>query len=200
MKKLFIAAISLMFIFSLCACNIAHGEPIEPTKTEVVDFDLQEAKRMIESDVGEKFIAEISTKDAVTRQEFDAFVAAMKSQYNDNTPWAMMFFYNTEFEDQSVNMLHLNKNMFYPTIYHENVEIVSAHVTHVYYEDKTLDLILLAIRIEYIGDDGNLKGWYRENVYRKINDTWMFANFTGTQQNFLGEPFTPVYLKLKTKH
>lgn len=198
MKTLTLAAISFIFLITLSSCTrIVYGSQIEPIKTEVTDFNLQEAQKMIKSEVGEKLIVDISTKDAVTRQEFDSFITAMHNQYNDNSPWAMMFFNNTEFEDESVNIIHLNKKMFYPTIYHENIEIVSAKVTHIYYEDETLDLIFLSIRIEYTGEDSNLKGWYRENIYRKVDNTWVFDNFGGSQLNFLGDEFTPVYLKLK---
>lgn len=197
MNKLTHAAISFLFLLSLCSCNYVIGSQIEPIKSEVTEFDLLEAKSIIESEVGEKLIADISTKDAVTRQEFDAFLSAMHNEYNDNSPWALMFFYNTEFEDESVNTLHLTKNMFYPTIYHEDIEIVSANVTHTYYEDETLDLVILTIRVEYTGTDSNLKGWYRENMYRKIDNTWVFDNFGGSQLNFLGDEFTQDYLKLK---
>jgi hypothetical protein len=197
MKRFTFAACVLLLIAVLCSCNY-YGHQIEPVKTEVQDFDLEEAQRMLESSAAEKLIADISVKESVSRQEFDAFISVLQNEYGDNYyPWAAMFFDNREFEDESVNVLYLNDNMFYPTLYHEDIELTSAKITDYFYEDNSLNMSILTIRIEYTGDDANLKEWYRESNYKKIDNTWVFDHFTGPQQNFLGDEFKPDYLKLK---
>ena len=194
MKRLFTTLYSFLFIFTLCSCSNV-GQPLVPIRTDISYLDIQEAKKIIEP--GNKLIADISIKESVTRQQFEQFLSDIKTTYRDDIPWAYMFFYNTEFEDKSVNVLHLNKNMFYPTIYHEDIELTSAKVEDIHYEFKALDMTMLKIKIEYIGGDSRLKGWFREYIYRKTdNNTWAF-DALGGQDNFLGVDFKPDYLKLK---
>lgn len=108
-------------------------------------------------------------------------------------------FDNREIEDNSDHTLHLKEDMFYPTIYHEDIEVVSAKVEDIYYEDKDLDRTTLTIKIEYRGEDYKLQGWYKEYKYRKANsDTWAFYNFEARDHlNFRGDDFKPDYLKIR---
>jgi len=146
---------------------------------------------------GEKLIADISVKDSVSRQEFTAFMMSLKKIYRDDTPWVYMFFDNTEVENEKLDILRLIADMFYPTIYHEDVEITSASVINRYYEDSSLNTSMLTIKISYLGEDSKLRNWYREYIYTKQPDgSWLFSHFDG-QTNFLGDGFKKDYLKLK---
>jgi hypothetical protein len=173
------------------------GHQIEPTKTETAAFDIATATEMIQK--GEKIIADIAIKDTVSRREFNQFLNDLDDSYggSDEIGWEYMFFYNSEFEDEQIATIHLNKTMFYPTIYHKDVEVVSALIENAYYNDKSLNTCILIIREEYLGEDSKLKGWYRENLFQKNDeDKWVFYRFNG-QQNLLGEGITSDYLKLK---
>jgi hypothetical protein len=186
----------IIFTLMICSCG-NNGGKIEPIKTEVIDFDIQIAKQMIER--GEKIIADISVKDTVTREEYYKFLSDMNDAYDgyEDGKWEYMFFYNHEFEDEQIETLHLNKNTFYPTIYHEDVEVVSAQIINSYYQDEYFNTSILVIREEYLGEDSNLKGWHREYLYRKDDeDKWTLWGLRG-QRNFLGGVFTSDYLRLK---
>lgn len=56
---------SFLSIFLLCSCNQVVTQHL-PIKTDVWDFDLHEAKKMIEQ--GDKLIADISKNEYFTRQ------------------------------------------------------------------------------------------------------------------------------------
>ena len=87
-------------------------------------------------------------------------------EYED-VEWEYIFFYNNEIEDKQVETLHLNKTMFYPTVYHEGVGVVSAQIESTYYENEFFNKSVLIIREEYLGEDANLRDWYREYIYQK---------------------------------
>ncbi|SHO54085.1 hypothetical protein [Anaerocolumna xylanovorans] len=196
MRRSFLVFAIICFTLMLCSC-VNTGKKVEPLRTETVDFDINTAAQMVEK--GEKIIADISLKDTVSRDEFKQFLTDMEDAYDGykEIQWNYMFFYNDEFEDEHIATLHLNKDMFYPTIYHKDVEIVSAQVKNEYYEDETLNDIILTIREEYLGTDSKLKGWYRESLYKKNEEgKWVFFSFDG-QMNFSDEGITSDYLKLK---
>lgn len=180
----------------LCSCGSTGGK-IEPIKTETVDFDINKATQMIKK--GEKIIADISIKDTVSRQEYKQFLNDMSDAYDgyEEVKWENMFFYNEEIENEQIGTLHLKKNMFYPTIYHKDVDVVSAKIKNTYYQDEFFNEIILTLREEYLGDDSKLDGWYREYLYKKNDDDkWVFYAFGG-EMNFSGESFTSDFLKLK---
>jgi hypothetical protein len=196
LKKAFIVIASVISILVVSSCASTHDK-IEPIRIEVVYFDKQTAKQMIEK--GDKIISDIAVKDKISRKEYIQFLSKIADAYNGykDEKWEYMFFYNNEFEDNKIDTLHLNKNVFYPTIYHQDIEVVSAKITNTYYKEKFLNNSLLTIREEYLGGDVKFKDWYREYNYKKDDKgSWVFRNFGG-QMNFMGENFTSNYLKLK---
>jgi hypothetical protein len=175
--------------------NTSHE--LKPIKTETTDFNINTATQMIKT--GEKIFADISIKDTISRHEFNTFLNEIDDAYNGykEAPWAKMFFYYEEFMDEKITTLRLNKEMFYPTIYHKDVEIVSAQIINTYYQDEHLNTSILHIREEYLGDDNKLKDWSREYLYQKNDENkWVFYQFRG-QINFLGDGITSDYLELK---
>lgn len=180
----------------LCSC-VNTGKKIEPLRTETMDFDINTAAQMVGK--GEKIIADISKKDTVSRDEFKEFLSSLYDAYDgyQEIQWEYMFFYNDESENEQITTLRLNKDMFYPTIYHKDIEIVSASIKNEYYEDENLNDSILTIREEYTGTDKKLKDWYRAYLYKKNSeDNWVFFSFDG-QMNFSDKGFTSDYLELK---
>lgn len=196
MKKifLFIAFIISTLVLSSCANN---GNKIEPIRTEVVEFDMQKAEKMIGK--GDKIISDIAVKDKVLRLEYNQFLSNIEDAYDGykEGKWEYICFYNEEFEDSKLDILSLQNHVFYPTMYHQNIELVSAKITNTYYQNKFFDTSLLTIREEYLGEDIKLKDWYREYTYNE-NDkgNWVFYTFGG-RMNFIDGNFIPNYLKLK---
>ncbi|MDF2656060.1 MAG: hypothetical protein K0R19_2534 [Bacillota bacterium] len=196
MKKVF-SSIILTIILALivCSCSTEKGEE-ETKKVEVVDFDVKTAEHMLEK--GEKIIADISIKGTVSRQDYNQFLSVIDEIYGEgDEPWNYMFFNNEEFENEQVETLHLNKEMFFPTIYHKGIIVTSAQVENTYYDDESHNTSILIIREEYTGNDQQFDDWYREHYYqRDANGDWEFHGFGG-QINFLGDGFKPDYLELK---
>jgi hypothetical protein len=180
----------------LCSCESSDNIR-KPIKTEVIDFDIKTARQMIEK--GDKIIADIAIKDAVSRREFNQFLNDIAEAYDGykEAGWEYMLFYNNEIKDNQIETLRLNKDMFYPTIYHKDVEVVSAKIINTYYEYESRNTSELVIREEYLGEDSKLEAWFREHIYKK-NDKceWVFYTFSG-QMNFMGSGYTYDYLGLK---
>lgn len=196
MKKVIIAITSMICILTLSSC-INTDDKIKPIRSEVVNFDMQSAKQMIEK--GEKIIADMTAKDKVTRDEYNKFLLDITDAYDGYTDvkWEYLFFYNDEVDDNNIDTIRLKNDFFYPTIYHQDIEIVSAIITNTYYEDEFSNSSLLTIREEYLGEDSKLKDWYREYAYRKDdNGNWVFHAFGG-EMNLAEEGFTLSYHDLK---
>ena len=196
MKKYYLVFIIICFPLIFCSCTNT-GKKIKPIKTESVDFNLDKAKQMIEK--GDRILADISLKETVSREEFEQFLAGLKDAYNDynDVQWEYIFFNNQEVDNENTTTLRLSKDMFYPTLYHKDVEVISAQITNEYYEDANHNFSLLTIKEAYTGQDSELEGWYREYLYQKnTEDEWVFYAFGG-QMNFAGEGFSPDYLDLK---
>jgi hypothetical protein len=179
-----------------CSCT-NRGKQIEPLRTETIDFDINTATQMVQR--GEKIIADMSVKDTVTREEFDQFISDIDHAYDnyEEVQWMYLFFSNAEIEDKNITTLHLSKDTFYPTIYHKDIEVVSAKIENAFYQDEMLNSSTLIIREEYLGEDSKLKDWFREYHYQKNDDgQWVFHTFNG-QINVGEEGFTSDYLELK---
>jgi len=196
LKRSVLIFISIIFTMILYSCEAADSK-IKPIKTEEIDFDIDVATQMVKK--GEKIIVDIAGKDTVSRQEFNEFLNDMDDAFDGykEVKWEYMFFYNQEFEDEKVSKLHLNKDMFYPTVYHKDVEVVSAKIVNTYYQDEFFNTSILTIKEEYLGNDGKLKDWYREYLYKKNDDgEWVFYGFGG-HVNLSGNGITSDYLELK---
>lgn len=180
----------------LCSCTNT-GKKIKPLKSESVDFNLDEAKRMIEK--GDRILADISLKETATREEFEQFLTDLEDAndgYN-NIQWEYIFFNNQEIEDKNITTLRLSKDMFYPTLQHKDVEVISAQIMNEYFEDAYFNSSILTIKEAYTGKDSKLEGWYREYLFKKnTEEEWVFYAFGG-QMNFQGDGFKPDYLALK---
>lgn len=196
MKKIILISTIIIYILTLTSC-INTNNKTKPQKTEEINFDMQLAKQMIEK--GDKIIVDITARDEVSRDEYNKFLRDITDAYDgyEDVEWKYIFFYNKEIDDNKISTLHLQKNVFYPTIYHQNIELVSAIITNTYYKNKFFNDSLLTIKEEYLGADSKLKNWYREYVYRKDdNGNWVFYGFGG-EMNLADDNFVPNYLELK---
>lgn len=195
MKKCSFILIIICFTMIFCSCTNT-GKKIKPLKSESVDFNLDEAKRMIEK--GDRILSDISLKETASREEFEQFLTDLEDAYDgyNNIQWEFMFFNNQEIEDKNITTLRLSKDMFYPTLQHKDVEVISAQIMNEYFEDAYLNSSILTIKEAYTGKDSKLEGWYREYLYQKnTEDEWVFYAFGG-QMNFQGDGFKPDYLAL----
>lgn len=194
-----IMLLSLLFCCSCVAQNVG-GKKVEPVRTETKEFDLKTAMELIAQK--DKVFADITKKETATRQEFEQFLTDIENAYPDceHGTFQYMFFNNGEFENKDTERLHLNKEMFYPTIYHQGIEVVAATVTDSFYDEEYsfLNDSILTIREAYVGDNEKLAGWYREYNLKKYDDgTWVVRDFSGSQMNFLEEGMDYHFLPFK---
>lgn len=197
MEKTRILCAILACIIGLSSCD--SKDNIKPIKTETGVLDLSEAEELVEE--GERIIVELCEKDAISRDEYGAFNSKLDSIYNNyfNGEFGQLFFYNTEYEDPQISILHVKKDVFYPTSLHKGISVVSANIVSQYFENDFYNDCVLTIREEYSGSDKQLSGFYREYIYKKNdNGKWDFYGFGGTG-NYTGEGYHPKYLDLKSE-
>lgn len=93
--------------------------------------------------------------------------------------------------------IYINKNILYPTIFHEGIKITKAVVHKTEYENEFFNETTLTIKEEYVGDDEKLKSWNREYIFiPDENGEWKFSGFSGVL-NFSGEDYNMNNLELK---
>lgn len=188
---------ALVVLLSACSLRPEGRRAMEPERTEVTDMDLDTAREIIEP--GDLICARISSRETVSREEFETFSAELEQVYpGSDANWQYMFFYNEEFENPDKEELRVQRDMFYPTIFHEGIEIVSARITDSYYSGQQafLNSRVLVIREAFQGTDPRLEGWYREYIYNADeHGAWEFTHFGG-QQNFMEPGMGADYLPL----
>lgn len=157
---------------------------------------LSEATELVQK--GEKLIVGVCGKGTISRDEYETFNNEIDSIYNSyfNGKFGELLFDNTEYEDIKNDVLHIKRDVFYPTSLHKGIAVISANIVSQYYENDFFNSSVLTIREEYSGSDKQLLGFYREYIYKK-NDSgeWVFYGFGGTG-NYTGEGFDPEYLEI----
>ena len=177
-----IPLVMLLLLVSACGNRVSGGGQILPIRTETVSFDLETAKGIVAK--GDSLIAGLQTQDTVSRADGERFLAEISKLYGEDSPWSGMFF-SSNVEDVSCSEFTVQGNLFFPTMFHQGIVIVSAEIETEYFEEPYTDLDSqwLRIRMEYKGTDETLKNWNRTYVYRKWLEhpdwDWLFANFTG---------------------
>ena len=187
----------MIIVSVLFGCRqIVRGHQPAPIRTETAEFDIETAIKMISP--GEKIFADMGKKDTATREEFEQFLIDIKNMYPDHMDnnWELMFFDNREFENKDVKVLSLHKNLFYPTIYHQGIEIVSAYSETTFYKDAFLNFTMLHIYEKYTGDDPKMADWSKEYIFIKRNNgEWAFGS--GVGGNIRKEGINNHYLPFK---
>ena len=139
MKKYCLICTIITITLFLVSCGNTSKKP-KLVQKENYDFNINTATQMIQE--GEKIIKDISLKSTVSRESFNQFLTDMNDVYDGykDVQWEYIFFNNKEIDDKHVKELHLNKNNFYPTSYHKDIEVVSAKVTNTYYRRSSLTI------------------------------------------------------------
>jgi hypothetical protein len=135
---------------------------------DAAGFDLTVAREMVGE--GDRIIAGLSMKETVVRREYEQYRHIFHELYGMSLS-ANVFFDRFQFENRNIDVLDVNRDIFFPTVFHEGIELVSAEIrTYTFESDFTwleskMDSIYLVIRVEYTGDDEKLAGWFREHIY-----------------------------------
>lgn len=185
MKRAILCLIPLflfLLLLSACGTKVSTGHQILPVRTETVPFDLETAKGIIAK--GDSLIAGLQTQDTVSRAEGERFLAEISKLYGENEPWSGMFF-SSNVDDASCSEFAVQRDLFFPTMFHQGMEVVSAEVKTEYFEESNsvMDSEWLRIRMEYQGTDETMKGFHRTYAYRKWLEhpdwDWLFSSMEG---------------------
>ncbi|WP_434751573.1 hypothetical protein [Paenibacillus amylolyticus] len=111
-------------------------------------------------------------------------------------PWAIFYLFPAGVA-LHITIRLINKNILYPTVFHEEIKITKAVVDKSTFDNEFFNETTLKIKEEYVGDDEKLQSWNRDYIFKpNENDEWEFSGFSGTL-NFSGEDYNLNYLELK---
>lgn len=167
-----------------CGCSGKNNGNSRPVHN--LEYGLDEAVSMI--DEYEWYCAWLQTQDTISRDDAQKLSAHLDSLISDTGEMALCTQIDgADWEDSSIETLTLHHDQNQPTIYHEDISVVSAKEEC---QGEILDGAsecrehsgTLTIRKEYTGDSPQLKEWYLEYIFRKnTHDAdWQFAALNGT--------------------
>lgn len=179
----------LVMMLALSACS-SSGQ-LKPIKEETIEFDLATASKMVKEK--EKLIIDVAFKDSITLEEYETYKKLFNEAFGEH---GERFLFSWIRIDEN-NEVYLHGKSFYPTVFHQGVDITGAVVYKSYYENEFFNRTSLRITVEYLGDDAKLKGWKRAYIFTENNEgKWELDGFSG-KMNFTGEGFDMNYLELK---
>lgn len=193
LSKFFISIFILILPFST-ACN--REEPIDVVKEK---FEHSTAADMVRE--LEEPIVQMLSRKSVTREE----LAEIEKEFDDvfqlySQSILTVFFDGADWENKELTTLDLIQKHFYPTIYHQDVEITEAYIEKILDDDPhpLLDRERLHIHMKYVGDDPLLQDFQRVYIFSKNDrDEWFLNGLSGILNVAEGEKFHPAYLELK---
>lgn len=193
MKKLSFFLL-MITVFVLISCN-SH-EILTPIKTETIDFEIDMATEMIRNI--DQLMFDLSLKETIMLAELDEIIKTFTEVYGHHAAETAYSTLIPRYADMDMpEEIKINANSFYPTIFHEGVELTEAIVHKSYYEDDFFNSTGLTVTLAYMGDDERLKNWKRSYIFFENKDgEWELHHFAGIG-NYLGEEFHPRYLDLK---
>lgn len=194
-----ISLVILIFIVSiLSACDSSY--PIKPIKEETIDFDLQTATEMIKKK--EEIILEFTMREEFSVDVYEQFAQSLTKEFGNRLAQnilSMFFTTNLDIDATSNPWSNraVNHDTFYPTIFHEGINVTSAVIHKIEYEQQFLNRTVLEITEEYVGNDEKMAGWSRGYRFIQNDDgEWEVDGFSGVM-NFSGEGVNVNYLQLK---
>lgn len=191
----FCSCLLIIILLILSGCH--SSQQIKPIKEENINFDIKTAIEMIEKK--EQMIIDLASREQVSIMEYKELQKSFTEEFgnyaNANDMLTMIFINNMDAEPESD--IYVNKDLFYPTVFHEGITVTNAVIYKRYYENEFFNQTTLSIKEEYVGDDEKLKDWNREYIFTSNEDEeWKLQGFSGVM-NFLGEDYTMNYLEFK---
>ena len=188
----------LIFIFSIAVTILMFGcssNQVRPVSTDKEDFDMESAHEMLIH--LEQPIVDFPTDTNISRSE----LLALKEQYPIFSigEIAETFVSSNDLENKDKNMLQIVKVNFIPTIFHEGIELTTAYIETVLYDEAHSELNSRTLYIEekYSGNDEMLKDFWRTYSFTLENNSdWIYSGFSG-DANYAGSNLSREYLPLK---
>ncbi|WP_342554850.1 hypothetical protein [Paenibacillus sp. FSL R7-0652] len=188
--KLFIC---ITVIFLLAACQSSQQSKL--ITEETIDFDINTAVEMVKAK--EKMIVDAALREKLTKPEYKEMEQSFTKEFGNRAQDILGILCINNMDAEPNADIYINKNILYPTIFHEGIKITKAVVHKTEYENEFFNETTLTIKEEYVGDDEKLKSWNREYIFiPDENGEWKFSGFSGVL-NFSGEDYNMNNLELK---
>jgi hypothetical protein len=188
--KLFIC---ITVIFLLAACQ--SSQQSKWITEETIDFDINTAVEMVKAK--EKMIVDAALREKLTKPEYKEMEQSFTKEFGNRAQDILGILCINNMDAEPNADIYINKNILYPTIFHEGIKITKAVVHKTEYENEFFNETTLTIKEEYVGDDEKLKSWNREYIFiPDENGEWKFSGFSGVL-NFSGEDYNMNNLELK---
>lgn len=198
MRKCICVLLSLVALLALSGCHKPEAVPeVDAPEPVVTEYDLEEARAMI--DEAEWLTAWLYEQKSIQRSAAEKLVERIDTtMLHDGVNTLNCALEDAAYwDDESMDVLPLGNGTVAPTIYHEDVELVSAiHESSCVLDEETGECInhyfdTLRIRKEYTGNDPAFQGWYLEYVFNKPWDhdsdgDWVYIACNGTY-NLVGD-------------
>lgn len=188
--KLFIC---MTVIFLLTACQ--SSQQSKWLTEETIDFDINTAVEMVKAK--EKMIVDAALREKLSKPEYKEMEQSFTKEFGNRAQDILGILCINNMDAEPNADIYINKNILYPTIFHEGIKITKAVVHKTEYENEFFNDTTLTIKEEYVGDEEKLKSWNREYIFiPDENGEWKFSGFSGVL-NFSGEDYNMNNLETK---
>ena len=196
MKKITILTLLLCVVILVSACKASNTNQIRPQLVETSDFDIETAIEMVKEK--EQLILDLSLRESISKEEHDRFLQLFTDEFGSRGDIMSIFLMN-DMDNANPQTYKINKNTFYPTLFHKGIEVTEAKVRKTIYAEEYafFNETRLDIQVRYSGEDEHLKSWHK--TYSFLLDAsgdWSFNGFGGTL-NFMGQEYSMHYLELE---
>ncbi|RGX54172.1 MULTISPECIES: hypothetical protein [Anaerotruncus] len=194
----------LMFALLFSGCG---AKPEESAKTVTREpFDLADAEKIL-SETEECVVGLVQAGGGSRKTSLRRFEKCYGGQTADSAQenlWREIWrvFFDSDADGTAETLQIVSSGFFFPTVYHEGIEVAEADVETVSYEkpeDRWMDSEFLRILERYTGDDPLLEGFWRRSFYRKAQDSWVFDHLEG-QINIGADGLNFQYLPYKERY
>ena len=176
-------ALALLLLASACA-----PQP----KQETAAFNRTQAQALVEA-IDRRYLA-LESATVVTRDTYDALLAEERALCVADYDPTLDALLTQDVADSTGNLFTPIRDQFWPTIFHEGVEITDATLVRI---DEKQETAQLEVTLSYTGDDEKLQNWSRGyTFYPQEDGSWLLRACSGTM-NCIGNGFSPSYLPLK---
>lgn len=172
----------LLFIVTVCMVTVGCYQTPARYKTDIIEtsaFDLDEATNILKET--ESVIVDLITAKGGSRTDLQS---KFKAVYGEESEEVLKLFF-ADYRNSGEKDLRLLEDFnFFPTIYHEGIEITDAYIEKRYDRDTgKLFSEYLCIEEKFVGDIEkyvHLKKFSKENYFEEDTDgNWRFHHFSG---------------------
>jgi hypothetical protein len=193
MKRIWTFIVIIMSILYLVSCK-SLGQ-MKLVSEETMDYDIESAVKVVEEK--ERLILDLSLKEKITPDELFLIQRVFDREFAFNGADILAVFVGSAARKEVSSDVYIEQNTFYPTIFHECIEVTGAVIHNEFFEASYFNTTTLVIDMEYNGDDERMQGWQRTYTFERNRDGGWELDSYSSILNFEGEEFNAQYLDYK---